>query len=163
MNARLTLALACAALACGPEVGSDPMSAPDVGRYDALHPYLEARCATLDCHGDAGRPLRLFSETGLRAPGVERDAELQPQERMANAWALVGVDPGAEPESHLSVLKPLAEQAGGMHHVGEAVSASVEDPGYRCLLGWLREDGDAAWEGACAAARETWSVTPPTP
>lgn len=148
---------------CGPEVGADTTAAPDLVTYDLLHPYLQGRCATLDCHGDPGRPLRLFSETGLRAPGVDRDAELQPEERMANGWALVGVDPGADPEAHVVVLKPLAEREGGMHHVGETVWETRDDPGYRCLLGWLRGDGDAAWESACAAAADEWSVPPLEP
>jgi hypothetical protein len=159
---RLALALVLLT-ACGPEAGSDPLAAPDLAAYDAIHPYLEGRCATLDCHGDPGRPLRIFSETGLRAAGVDRDAELQPEERMANGWALVGVDPNADPEAHVLVLKPLAEDAGGMHHVGDTVWTSVADPGYRCLLGWLRGDGDADWEAACAAASDAWAVPPATP
>jgi len=160
---RVALALLVLLAGCGPEVGTDPIATPDLAAYDSVHPYLEGRCATLDCHGDPGRPLRLFSETGLRAPGVDRDAELQPQERMANGWALVSVDPGADPETHLLMLKPLAENEGGMHHVGDTVWATRDDPGYRCLLGWLRADADVTWESACTAAADEWSVPPLAP
>jgi hypothetical protein len=155
--------LCWALVACGPDVGVVPPSAPDVVGFGELQPWLEARCATLDCHGDPGRPLRLFSETGLRAPGVSRDATLTAEELEDNAWSLFGVD-DASADRHLAVTKPLARAAGGVHHVGGDVWTSRDDPAYRCLVGWLEGPARAeTWRADCAAASATWSVAPASP
>jgi hypothetical protein len=146
--------------ACAPSTGATLLVEPDVVAYAQVHPWLEARCATLDCHGDPGRPLRLFAETGLRAPGIDRASPLTEDEARDNAWSLQGVDTAAA-ERHLAVLKPLARAAGGMHHVGGEVWQSTDDPAYRCLRGWLAGELDVAWNAACAAARTEWRVPAP--
>ena len=143
--------------ACAPDVGSIPLDAPNVDAYEALHPYLEARCATLDCHGDEGRPLRLYAETGLRLPGVDRDLPVTAEELEANAWSLVGVDPGSDSERSLVFLKPLDRSEGGMEHVGEDVftrgSAEAE-----CLSWWLDGAADPSGIPSCEAAEMRWML-----
>src|SRR5206468_7723502 len=43
--------------------------APDQLAFETfVSPFLERKCATLDCHGQVGRPLRLYSGRGLRLP-----------------------------------------------------------------------------------------------
>lgn len=156
-------ALSFGLLACGPDVGAVPLSEPDVAGFGELQPWLEARCATLDCHGDPGRPLRLFSETGLRAPGVTRDAPLTAGELEDNAWSLFGVD-DAPAERHLAVTKPLARSAGGVHHVGGDLWTTTDDPAHRCLVGWLEKGTRAeTWRTDCETTRAAWSVPPEVP
>lgn len=143
--------------ACAPDVGTMMIDAPDVAAYPTMQPYLEARCATLDCHGDEGRPLRLYAETGLRIDGVARDTPLTSDELEANAWSLFGVDAAQRSDAHLSYLKPLAESEGGMAHVGGDVLALDSDEA-RCVLGWLSGVTDTTWETGCEAANQRWMV-----
>ena len=136
----LTLVLAAlAAPACtGDDPGETPAPSGDVASYTRdLHPLLEASCATLDCHGDRGRALRLYSEIGLRAEGLSRDAGQTDPELAANVASLLAVDPGAAPTRHLALLKPLSKAEGGVAHVGPKLWLNKDDPGYLCLLGWL--------------------------
>ena len=66
---RSLLALLVVTGACGGVAAQDeqPLVELDVEAYRRdVHPILEARCATLDCHGVDDRPLRLYAETGLR-------------------------------------------------------------------------------------------------
>ncbi len=145
----LALALAATAAlasACGP-AGQGELVVPatlDVATYEnEVHPYLERRCATLDCHGDPGRPLRLYAETGLRAVGRDRSLPLDADEIAQNIAAIVELDPSADPDHHILVLKPLAPDAGGMEHVGDTIWAARSDPGYVCLREWLAHRGTA--------------------
>jgi hypothetical protein len=162
-RAALWILIAVGLLACAPDTRPVPLAEPDVASFGELQPWLEARCATLDCHGDPGRPLRLFSETGLRAPGTSRDAPLSSAELEDNAWSLFGVD-DAPAERHLAVTKPLARSAGGVDHVGGDVWTSRDDPMHRCLVGWLDEARrPESWTVDCAAARAAWSVLPESP
>jgi len=59
--------------------------------------FLERRCGTLDCHGQAGRPLRIYGHYGLRLPN---QAGLRPtsgdtseEEVAANYRSVVGLQP----------------------------------------------------------------------
>lgn len=137
------------AAACGPADQSETHlgSLPDVTVYESeVHPYLERRCATLDCHGDPGRPLRLYAETGLRALGRDRDLPLDAEELAANVASIAGVDPVTDPDRDVMLLKPLAIDAGGMHHIGgDDIWADRSDPGYVCVREWLAGNppGDA--------------------
>lgn len=146
----LTLAL----IGCAPDVGTVTFDEPNIDAYAQVHPFLEARCATLDCHGDEGRPLRLYAETGLRQPGVERDVPLTVSELQANAWSLLAVDPQAPPELHLAILKPLAESEGGMDHVGEDVFGASSNEA-ACLSWWL-SGASGSTNADCEAANERW-------
>ncbi len=155
----LVLALALA-VACGPSNpgGYEPILAPSfqsfagMGTDPGVHTFLERRCGTLDCHGQLGRPFRLFSTVGLRlindAGLVSGGGPDTAQEIFANYEALVGLQPvdtslvteGREsPRSLLVVAKPLALQV----HKGGAVLAPG-DSGDVCLESWLTGTYDAA-------------------
>jgi hypothetical protein len=129
----------------------------EVARLDSaayvrdVHPYVAARCATLDCHGMAGRPLRIYSELGLRARAELRGHPLTLEEQLANVQAVEGLDPGVAADEHLLLRKPLALALGGIAHKGKEIWLERSDPGYVCLRGWLVGAPDAA---ACAAAYE---------
>jgi hypothetical protein len=141
-------------------------SDPDVLETN-VQPYLERACATLDCHGVAGRPLRLYSELGLRA-----DTKLRPTpisntqdplpltgaELAANRLAFAGVALGSQPDQQLALRKPLAAAIGGIHHVGGVHWKSKTDPGYLCLRGWLI--ADISEDVATMCARATAALQP---
>ena len=127
----------------GPDYGgwSGDGTANNVG----VHAFIERRCGSLDCHGQAGRPFRVYSGTGLR---LENDAGLvsgsgptTPDEVLATYEALISIQPeqlqlvlegNAVPTTLLIVAKPLQLQT---HKGGPVLAAS--DSGDRCLEGWL--------------------------
>ena len=158
--ARWGLALAAFVLpACQGGPGELPLDPVDVDGYAAeVHSYVEIGCATLDCHGDPGRPLRLYGEIGLRARADLRDQPMSRSELEDNAYSFRGVD-DAPLDENLVLLKPLAEAAGGLAHVGADVWASESDPGYRCVRAWLA--GVVGTESeACAEARASVMLPP---
>jgi hypothetical protein len=140
-------------------------SSPDTGRVTAIatpdanafrgngtmvgvDAVLEKRCATLDCHGQVGRPLRLYSRTGLRFP--DPDAQISPggpattdEEYQANFEAVVGLEPeqmsrvvldptNNPPQTLLLVKKPRAMER---HKGGQVVIAG--DSADLCITSWL--------------------------
>jgi hypothetical protein len=139
-----------------------PINLPDadVASYQAsVHPILEARCATLDCHGDLDRPLRLYAETGLRAADALRGQPITPAELDANARALIAVDPAPDGRPSLVLTKPLA---GTVKHIGGDQWDSTDEPQYLCVAGWLDgriDDPDVA--AACIAAAAEVELPPP--
>lgn len=143
--------------ACGGTNGVEDLPTADtVERYATdVHPILERRCATLDCHGDPGRPLRLFADTGLRASDALRGQPITAEELAANVRSLLTVDPGTPPAESLLLSKPLA---GGAHHVGGEIWAAATEPQPRCFIGWLTASRDAA---ACEEAAAEVMLPPP--
>jgi hypothetical protein len=122
---------------------------PDFRVYaDSVDFYLQRRCGTLDCHGQPGRALRLYGQTGFRL--YNEDAGLvsgqQPTtdaEKRANFQAIVTLEPeemsrliatqGAEPNKLILLRKPLLLE----RHKG-GPSMAEDDAGYRCVVAWLR-------------------------
>lgn len=110
-----------------------------------VHVFLENQCGTLDCHGQVGRPLRLYSVDGLREPndagltsgvGAETSSEIY-----ANFLAVIGLQPeemnrvvaGLDaPTQLLLVQKPM----GLVSHKG-GIRIVTGDPMYQCLTSWL--------------------------
>ena len=133
-----------------PEYGSSE----DFALY--VQPVLEAGCASLDCHGNSGRPLRLYGLFGLRLDVALRGEAASADELAANMRSIAGLDPGAaQVEDHLLLLKPLERDAGGLHHIGGDLWASQSAAAYRCLHSWLREgSSDAASQTICMEAIE---------
>jgi hypothetical protein len=156
---RLAIALLAAA-ACGTDSGgSQALVDLDADAYARdVHPILEARCATLDCHGVGDRPLRLYAETGLRARDELRDQPIEPEELAADVRAIEAIDPGAAPADSLFIRKPLAESAGGVFHEGGDLWTSRDDPQLLCALAWLSGERDA---DACAIAADEVALPPP--
>lgn len=114
---------------------------------------LERRCGTLDCHGQVGRPLRIYGSFGLRF--VDGDASnrpgLQPTtdtEHQANYQSVIGLQPelmtevvqgNAPPEALMLLRKPLGleRHEGGQVFVGG-------DQTYTCFTSWLSGQVDSA-------------------
>jgi hypothetical protein len=110
-----------------------------------VHAFLERRCGTLDCHGQTGRPFRLYSSGGLRKANdaglVAGGGPDTPEEVLANYESLTGLQPeelirvvsGLDPPTSLLVVaKPLGLQT----HKGGQVLATG-DSGNACLESWL--------------------------
>lgn len=155
------LAVAVALTGCQSAEPTDTLAELDVATYQSqVDPYLGARCATLDCHGMAGRPLRIYSELGLRLRAELREQPITAEEQRLNVEAVAGLDPGVAALDHLLLRKPLALAAGGIAHKGTQIWATRDDPGYRCLYGWMAATPDAA---ACSAAYELVKIPPATP
>ena len=172
MNTRLLESLRCALWLSGLLAASgcaDPTRAIDhLAPRDAeafathVQPYLEASCATLDCHGAQGRALRLYSELGLREQASLRvtpiaakhePMPITPTELAANRLAFASVALATDaPGNQLALRKPLALGEGGIHHQGRVHWATKQDPGYLCLRGWLVGDIKQDLAAVCAQA-----------
>jgi len=121
---------------------------------------LEQRCASLDCHGQMGRALRLFSQSGLRlisqdAANVPGGAPTTQTELVANYQAVIGLQPelmtevvqGNEPPTALLLLrKPLQLER---HKGGQVIVPGSN--AYDCIVSWLGGPSNFS-ERACALA-----------
>lgn len=156
MKAALVLALALGA--CTFEDPGDPMTVDPTGTLadfaTYVQPVLQGSCATLDCHGNAGRPLRLYAKNGLRAGVALRTKDATDDEMLANMASIAGIDPvAAKVEDNLLLLKPLSVAAGGIHHKGGDLWDDQSDNVYRCLHAWLRSGAsDDAGRAVCMRA-----------
>jgi hypothetical protein len=132
--------------------------------------YLALKCATLDCHGQVGRGMRLYSVRGLRSfdafppgdfPNLTNGRALQPDELAANYQSVIGLEPEtmaqvyatqSDPTQLLLFKKPLGLEG----HKGGQVMQNKADPGYKCLASWVvgdaGADGSSLDTAACAAA-----------
>ncbi len=161
-RASSTLLCVLLAVGCTPApIAEERVGGLDVTAYvEEVHPVVRFSCASLDCHGVAGRPLRLYAEEGLRMRGDLRGTPLSGEEARWNVAAFAGVDPGAaSPEASLSLAKPVA---GEITHAGGDVWPSRSDPGYRCVRAWLAgESARAENVAACTEARIAVDPYPP--
>lgn len=124
---------------------------------------MESRCAGLDCHGQVGRPLRLYSGRGLRLATPQTDLRdtrpTTPEERLENYQSVIGLEPEGMSDTlrtqgayvdHQLLLKPLDDEGRGVRHKGGPVlRAGANDPGWLCLFGWASGSPD---RDACARA-----------
>lgn len=150
---------ACALLAlflsscAGPDDPTEPVQVPSSARFELVSGVLGVRCGSLDCHGQLGRSLRIYSPTGLRLDadafpsldaGVASDAEALANYRATVALepevlALVVAEHGKNPER----LTLVRKARGSENHKGGAAIAlgSAAD---RCILSWLSSAIDEA-------------------
>jgi hypothetical protein len=112
--------------------------------------FMEARCGTLDCHGQDGRPLRIYSKNGLRlknANGKRDTSATTDAEKTANYFAVIGLEPenmalcystqGASIDNFQLLKKPLDIVGGGIRHKGGPVLRNTDsDKGWQCLYGF---------------------------
>jgi len=138
------LVLALGACAVDPQEEL-PLPELDLDGYADVQSFVGPGCASLDCHGDPGRPLRLYALYGLRASRDLRGLPITMEELDRNLAAF-----SAQPPDRL-LGKPLALDAGGMKHVGGDRWASPDSPEYLCMQAWLEGGSDPE---ACAAAAE---------
>jgi hypothetical protein len=121
---------------------------------------MERRCGTLDCHGGATIPMRLYGQFGRRHPAeqnVSGVAATTPLELEANYGAVCSVEPektaeqvdnfGQKAEELLIVRKARNEEG---HKGGRVVIAG--DVGDQCIVSWLRSQDPAVVAGHCSQA-----------
>jgi hypothetical protein len=151
----LTLTNACSS----PDPGAiTPLALPDKNQFitQGVSAFMEKRCGALDCHGQVGRPLRIYSATGLRkndGPDGARDTRgTQPDEQSDNYYSVVGLEPEAISISRLTegqytdfllLLKPLGIEGKGVRHKGGPVLRST-DSGFECMIQWISGVADNA-------------------
>jgi hypothetical protein len=127
--------------------------------------FLAYRCGTLDCHGQIGRPLRIFSQDGLRlvddAQNVSGGGATTESEIFADYTSAIGVQPEltsrvfaglADPHSLLLLRKPLGLE----RHKGGTIFSAGSDSD-NCITSWLEsyEGGAAMNYQACKNAAST--------
>lgn len=154
-----------AACAFAPKDERTGIVGPDLGQYETagVGDYLDHRCGSLDCHGQATRNLILYGCDGLRldpdgsqglAPGCQAAATVT-SEYEASYRSLVGLEPavmtavvqggGAHPELLTFVRKARGWDA----HKGGALIVPGDDQDV-CITSWLAGNADA---NACSNAR----------
>lgn len=151
--------LVLTAFACAASEPAAQAVAPPREGWENVSEMLGVRCGSLDCHGRAGRPLRLFHHDGLRlsASDIPGGKATTQAEHEANLRAVVGLEPevfahvvgegGRAPERLTLVRKALGLES----HKGGAPLAPG-DPADECLRTWLAAKTDGQ---ACDAAA-TW-------
>jgi len=156
------IALGVAAWRCsGPsDAQRTPFTPPPRAGFEPVSDMLQARCGSLDCHGQVARNLRLYGVNGLRLlpsdlPGTEGDTTT-PAEHDRDYAAAVALEPeiidqvvreGGNDPGRLTLLR---KARGTEAHVGGAVIAAGSDAD-RCLTSWLASAVDA---GACSRGAE---------
>lgn len=131
-----------------------PALPPDREQFinGGVNKFMEKRCGALDCHGQIGRPLRIYSGDGLRKTKPDRPDAARPDtptsddEKIDNYLSVVNLEPEAIGLSRatdgayrdfLLLKKPLGFED-GVRHKGGPVLRQINDPGYDCLLSWIR-------------------------
>ena len=150
-SAVLTLALTNGCITSVDSASISKLSLPDKTQYinGGVSLFMEQRCGALDCHGQTGRPLRIYSVNGLRlqdgANGARDTSDTNAEERKANYFSTVGLEPEAissslqtkgEYTDFLLLKKPLGIEGNGVRHKGGPVLRST-DPGFECLITWI--------------------------
>lgn len=128
-----------------------PLELPDRNQFinDGVNTFMERRCGALDCHGQVGRPLRIYSSNGLRKEdgpkGVRDTRPTTDLEKLDNYFAVVGLEPEEITRSRLTegnftdfllLKKPLGMEGGGVRHKGGPV-LRAGDSGFECLITWI--------------------------
>ena len=135
----------------------EPDLAPSFADYKAgPDNYLGRRCASLDCHGQLGRPLRIFSQNGLRSfdasnggyfPNITGKTALTDEERKLNYEAVIGVEPEimsqviASGGTDVNRLILLRKPRGLERHKGGQLMTNEADEGFLCIKSWLGGNG----------------------
>jgi hypothetical protein len=148
----MAVGLLCCTGSVGDPYGQPPSSggpgaalaAPLRATYEPVHDVLQTSCGTLDCHGQAGRGLRLYGGRGLRLRPEDNPADnpTTHEEYDQSYWSVIALEP--------EVLSDVVAQHGEMperltlvrkarnleHHKGGRlfVAGDVRD---RCLTSWL--------------------------
>jgi len=124
------------------------LAAPTPSTFPEVGDALQQSCATLDCHGQVGRPLRIYGYGGLRlslldTPLGEPTSEL---EYLASYEALVGLEPEALSQVFTWQTDPnqlsLVRKTRGIEHHKGGQRAIPGDALDRCIVLWLTDNFD---------------------
>jgi hypothetical protein len=130
---------------------------PDATSFPLVSSMLIQACGSLDCHGTAGRNLRLYGDTGLRYSPTDIPSTLVPttaDEIAQDFESVIGLEPeimsqvvasgGADPQRLIFYRKALGLES---HKGGAAVLHG--DARDACITTWLQGEADAT---SCTAA-----------
>lgn len=156
------LLLVLGSAGCLGESDSAPIgyACPSGENFPIVSQVFERRCGTLDCHGDPGRPFRIYGRSGLRlrqpdgsGPPSGTEIGTSPLEIDENRFSACGLEPElmddvvagrAEPDELLLLKKPRLVEA---HKGGQVLT--VGSTADNCILSWLRGSVDSL---SCEAA-----------
>lgn len=160
------LAALGAAFTSSCSIATQPADTPlgDLPNYETfksakVSDFMEHRCGGLDCHGQEGRPLRIYGQWGLRLKAGEKGKRnttaTSEEERVENYRSVVGLEPenlakcfasqGTNVETFQLLKKPLDISGFGIRHKGGPVLRAQEsDAGWQCLFGWVSGKVDPA-------------------
>jgi hypothetical protein len=150
----------------GYQGASSTIEVPTEAGFASVVAPLDYSCGSLDCHGQAGRNLRLYGRQGRRLDpsDVPCGAETTDAEISADYESVIGLEPelmaavrrdgGRNPER----LTLIRKARGTEKHTGGVVFARGSD-GDQCLVNWL--SGDVA--DATAACNNVFAALNPTP
>lgn len=128
--------------ACSVESEPKTLAVPNDDDFRYVSDMLGARCGSLDCHGQPGRALRLYSKSGLRLSpnAVPGRGPATGAEHAENYAALSLLEPeilslvfrqaGRDPARLTLVRKARAAES---HKGGRA----IDELGDRCIVSWL--------------------------
>lgn len=141
---------------CGPSVQAQEqehprtLAAPSQDAFPDVASAIQLRCATLDCHGQVGRNLRLYGYGGLRLSATENPFgdPTTDQEVAASYESVVGLEPETlsavvqlqAPPNQLSLVRKI--RGIERHKGGQQVKEG--DALDRCIVLWLTGKPDPA-------------------
>src|SRR4029079_2461578 len=120
------------------------LAAPARASYEPVHDVLQTTCGTLDCHGQAGRNLRLYGGRGrrLRKSDNPADDPTTHEEYDQSYWSVIGLEPEimsdvVEDHGQMPERLTLLRKARNLeHHKGGQLFEEGDDRD-RCLTSWL--------------------------
>lgn len=153
--------------------GTEVFACPDKAAFTGISPgggdavpavssYMERRCGTLDCHGSALIPMRLYGQLGRRHPdekNIPGGVATTPMELEANYGAVCSVEPEKMAEQAQSLgqtaetLLIVRKARGTEGHKGGALIIKG-DSADSCILGWLSKRGLESVAEDCKKAIE---------
>jgi len=140
---------------------------PDRATFAQVADALQPSCATLDCHGQRNRNLRLYGGRGLRLDpgGNSADEPTTDGEYQASFLSVTGLEPealdavvnsgGLDPE-RLSLLR---KGRGTERHKG-GTQMLAGDPLDRCIVSWLAGRIDSAACSRVSGAERPYNNRP---
>jgi hypothetical protein len=125
--------------------------------FKPLEQAMGASCASLDCHGQPGRNLRLYDARGLRfaATDISGLGTTTPAEIAQDELSVLALEPQAIKDvlnsggANLDSLIVVLKARGAVEHKGNAPWPEGSH-GDRCLTAWL--SSAKTDNGACACA-----------
>jgi hypothetical protein len=126
------------------------LDVPSFATFQRVSDAMQLHCATLDCHGQIGRNLRLYGHYGMRLDPKDNplEAPTTVAEYEGSYWSLVGLEPEimanvvadrASPDALAMVRKPRGIE---QHKGGKLMAPG--DSLDRCVVGWVTNQFDAA-------------------
>jgi hypothetical protein len=126
------------------------LAAPAAADFPVVSDALLLSCGTLDCHGQAGRNLRVYGYGGLRlsAPDTPAGDPTTDLEYLSSYVSLVSLEP--ETLSEVATLQAdpnqlsLVRKTRGIEHHKGGQRARTGDSLDRCIVLWLTGKFDTA-------------------